>query len=185
MWSVEHRWPFHRKELAATTMDLNESKPCCPPLESVPSVEPLRRRFPWRIIPVALLYAHGGLAVLIGTTQWLLIRAGCSMVVDGNHFASVAQLNVIMWMMALGSIHGCFAIAAGQNVWKRRWKRSVIYLVGALVFAIAVTMESHVVHGLPPGRQTSPFPKSSSLKSDRGVSEGAGHDDRNGTPLRP
>jgi hypothetical protein len=137
-------------------MDSHETNPCDSPLASGVSSEPRRRRFPWRIVPVVLLYLYGGLAVLDSVVYVFMVLGGCCVFIGNTHLASNAQISCIMLGMVLFGIHGCFAIAVGRYLWKQLWRRSVAAAAGAIVLVLIMCATSWVVHRLPPGMQWPP-----------------------------
>jgi hypothetical protein len=150
------------------TTDPNNTNPYCSPLASGVSTEPRCRRFPWRIVPVVLLYLYGGLAVLSGVVFAFLVQPGGVGMLIGDpqhpHYVYVmsnAQRCLAAFGWGLFGLHGCFAIAAARYLWKQRWWRSVAAIAAAIVLVILVYVTFCNVHRLPPGRQLVPTPPSS------------------------
>jgi uncharacterized membrane protein YedE/YeeE len=96
--------------------------------------------------------------VLNSVSTLYMLLGGCSLSI-GRTRASEAQIVVVMFGMVILGIHGCFAIAVGRYLWKRRWKRSAIAFAGAIVLAIIVYATVCIVDHLPPGK---PWPPQSS-----------------------
>jgi len=143
------------------TADVNDANQSCLPMPSGASAEPARRWFTWPIVPVALLYGYGGLALASGALFALVtLPGGVCMLTGGSpqhpehvYEMSNAQRLVAAFGWALSSLHGFLAIVAGRSLWRRRWRQGAIALVaGILVLTIMVWL-SGVVHKLPPGRQ--------------------------------
>ncbi len=109
----------------------NESNPYRSPSSAGTPTEPVRKRFPWRIVPVIILYLYGGLLVLesVASCGWgVFFRVryfGSSILVWGT---------ICAWFL-LG-VHGCLAIAMGRHLWKQRWRRSVVTFAWAIVLLI-------------------------------------------------
>jgi hypothetical protein len=169
---------FPMRTNAAMITDPNDNNPYRSPEESSASADVAmmsdsHRPSPWRIVPVILLYLYGGLNVLFSAAMMCMIQIGCSMNIDGTHSASASQLNVIMYWMILVGARGCFLIAAGRNVWSRRWIRGAVFLAIAVVLYILSVITWHFVERMPPGKEfraaanavgwTCPEPRHSSI----------------------
>lgn len=141
------------------TTDSNESNPYSSP--HAPSASDLldHHRFPWRVIPVVVLYVYGGLLVVLCLTTVYMLLGGCSISVDKNHRASNAQAWGMMLCHILIGVHGCFAIFAGRSLWKRHWRRCFIFFAGAVAVMITVAVTTYVVLRLPPGTELRSSPK--------------------------
>jgi uncharacterized membrane protein YedE/YeeE len=110
-----------------------------------------RRRTRLLIISVSLLYLYGAVVVLYSVTVLYMLFGGCSLS-NGRTRASDAQIMVVMVGMAILGVHGCFAIATGGYIWKRRWRRSAIAFAGAVVLAFLVGATVIITNRLPPGK---------------------------------
>jgi hypothetical protein len=148
--------------------DSNDANPYCSPLAVGVAIASPQRRFPSnaaRAVAAVLLFVYGGLAMAFGSTGSFMLLGGCSVHI-GDRCASDAQMWLVLCQMALVSAHGCFAIAVGRNVWKRRWKRSVCYLAGALSMVLVIAMMNCIVHQLPPGPPILWSPRSNAEATD-------------------
>ena len=140
------------------TTDPNEVSPSYSPLAAGIATDFPRRRFPWRIVPVVLLYLYGGLAAVSSTWFVCISLWGCMLTLDPQHPHHVYDMSESQrCFMALGmvffGIHGCFAIAVGRYLWKQLWRRSVVAIAGAIILVVLMYVVLGFVHRVPPGRQ--------------------------------
>jgi hypothetical protein len=120
-------------------------------------------RFPWRIIPVVLLYVYGGLVAASSIWFVLISLWGCMLTHDPQHSQHVYDMSESQrYFMALGMVlfgcHGCFAVVSGRYLWKRRWWRSAAAFAGAFVFVLLMYLALWFVGQQPPGRQVTCVP---------------------------
>ena len=133
----------------------NEDNPYRSPAASGTRTAPTRGGVWPLIVPVGLLYFYGALVVLYGASFLYMLLGGCSLS-DGRTQASDAQVVGVMFGLVVLAIHGCFAIANGRYLWKRRWRRSAVAFAVAMVLAIIVGATIVIVNRLPPGKPLLP-----------------------------
>jgi hypothetical protein len=143
-------------------MPPTEANPCCPPRASDTFYD---GGFPWWILPVVLLYLYGGCFVVLGVTTVFMLLCGCSMSLDRNHSASNAQAWGIMLWHVLISVHGCLAIISGHSLWKRRWRRALVFLAGAVGVVVLLAVTMYIVLILPPGPELRSVPTRTAMRS--------------------
>jgi len=130
---------------------------------------------PGRIILAVLLYIYGGLVAASSVWFVLISLGGCMLTHDQQHSQHVydmseAQRHFVALGMVLFGCHGCFAIALGRYLWKRRWWRSVAALAGAVVVVLLMYLALWFAGQLPPGRQVTRLPILNGLIADCNVS---------------
>ncbi len=125
-------------------MEPNEIATCASPTTPDLADELPHRRFLWRIIPIALLYVYGGLALVDGAIGTYLIFGGCSVMSgDHRHFASPIQRLLILFAQILLIPHGVAVIIAARTAWQSRWRRSMI----AILVAVGIAIIAYIIAG--------------------------------------
>jgi len=99
---------------------------------------PVRQgRFPWRIVPVTLLYLYGGLALLDGVLGIGTIARGGSVLVNHRPASDLQVWGAALSFVGLGA-HGACVIAAGRYLWQWRWRRCFVAIATALGLLLIV-----------------------------------------------
>ena len=120
------------------TTDPNEPNPYRSPPEVEVSGKTADQGPPWRILPALLLLFCGGWLTLTSLISLFMLFGGCSLVDSHGSRASADEISIAMIKMFLCAVQGCFAMAAGRYVWKRRWKRCAVAVTVAVILWIVV-----------------------------------------------
>ncbi|MEN6449132.1 MAG: hypothetical protein ABFC96_01450 [Thermoguttaceae bacterium] len=101
---------------------------------------PVRRRFPWRLLPVLVLCLDGGLALLLGVSGLIFVPA----IVTGNVTigAHTTLAKTLFWTLGhfAAAAHGYVAFYAARMMWTRRWTRSFAAMGVALAILAAALL---------------------------------------------